>query len=806
MSIPQNPQLSPIAGKYKNPTGSDIIQVERPGEGICYRLSQFQSTWYGGAADPTSAIPGILNGNLYLNTTSGSVWQYTSAGQIWTKISSGGGTSAGVNKQAGNYSAVSGDSGKLITFDISSNATLTLPSPPPSNTWFISVENTGSGVLTVSPNGLDIDGAAASVALLNNQGVFVFTDGTNYFTSRGITSATVPADGMQYVSGSGSDSNDGLFWNTAVKSIYQAWVNLAANAGSGTIYVASGAIWGGPVIGQGLMILGAEDPNYSSPPTGWLKDMGVQIIGVGTTGWMADAFTPAVEITGNDSTHPAIWISGTNTPITFENILTSYSSVDTLRLGFSSSGGGAPTGGPTSTLRFNNCQFQINQVSTAGPSVNVNAECFWLIFDSCVFNGNTAGVGDAAQAFVVNPNGGDSSGLIYIRNCNITGGGCIKYYTGNDAWSLFVDGLTTEAQSDGHGGVWLPNPSEYGSALCQNIVVSDATAASPAVESEGLWADSVLVVASQGASGMAVKGPARILNQYLGNLWASTASPLVNGQDGFYNGHVVGESPLSRRQFGPSVSRFGNNLASNDPSTYHIAGGSGGAYTGSQPGPDGNNSASAWTATASGNYQIYPKYLTSYTSASVGDFFIAGAWISSQASGGGFQEQNGDPTCAIQSLGVGGSGIAFQEWYRGQINVGEGEWGWQWRVLKITELPASTFTYLFPISIQLANPFSIAYPSLFYIPASAGLSDNEVLEFAATLQGGAPTNAVAGQLYTPQGQVPVIAATGFGNGSSGTAVTTTTKSTGSGPTTPQTIVGYVEVNISGTNYWMPYFS
>lgn len=48
--------------------------------------------------------------------------------------------------------------------------------------------------------------------------------------------------------------------------------------------------------------------------------------------------------------------------------------------------------------------------------------------------------------------------------------------------------------------------------------------------------------------------------------------------------------------------------------------------------------------------------------------------------------------------------------------------------------------------------------------------------------------------------------TGFGNGSSGTAMTTTTKSTGTGPTTPQTIVGYLEINIGGTNYWVPYCS
>ena len=46
---------------------------------------------------------------------------------------------------------------------------------------------------------------------------------------------------------------------------------------------------------------------------------------------------------------------------------------------------------------------------------------------------------------------------------------------------------------------------------------------------------------------------------------------------------------------------------------------------------------------------------------------------------------------------------------------------------------------------------------------------------------------------------------GFGNGSAATPVTTTAKHSGNGPTTPQTIVKYMEVNLAGTNYWIPLF-
>ncbi len=63
------------------------------------------------------------------------------------------------------------------------------------------------------------------------------------------------------------------------------------------------------------------------------------------------------------------------------------------------------------------------------------------------------------------------------------------------------------------------------------------------------------------------------------------------------------------------------------------------------------------------------------------------------------------------------------------------------------------------------------------------------------ISGATPTAAKA--------QVALGSTTGFGNGSPGTAVTTTTKDTGSGPSTPETIVRYLKINISGTDYWIP---
>lgn len=98
----------------------------------------------------------------------------------------GGVAAGGVVALTANYAASSGDSGKLLTFSSAGAVTLTLPSPPPSSTWYILVENTGAGALTVSRNGLQIDGRAADLTVNQDQGVLIYTDGTNYFTDRGI--------------------------------------------------------------------------------------------------------------------------------------------------------------------------------------------------------------------------------------------------------------------------------------------------------------------------------------------------------------------------------------------------------------------------------------------------------------------------------------------------------------------------------------------------------------------------------------------------------------------------------------------
>jgi len=102
-----------------------------------------------------------------------------------------GSSSAGVNAQgtAGSYAAVAGDSGMLITMNGSSR-TLSLPATPPSATWNVSVENLNASALTVSPNGLQINGSASGMILQQYQTIMVWTDGTNYFGTSPLVAGT----------------------------------------------------------------------------------------------------------------------------------------------------------------------------------------------------------------------------------------------------------------------------------------------------------------------------------------------------------------------------------------------------------------------------------------------------------------------------------------------------------------------------------------------------------------------------------------------------------------------------------------
>jgi hypothetical protein len=96
--------------------------------------------------------------------------------------------SARVNVQTGSYTLQPQDDGKLVVINSASATTVTLPHP---GSWLgvtfeFSLSNIGTGTVTVAPTSCTIDGQS-SITLTQYQGVELLTDGTDYFTVRGIS-------------------------------------------------------------------------------------------------------------------------------------------------------------------------------------------------------------------------------------------------------------------------------------------------------------------------------------------------------------------------------------------------------------------------------------------------------------------------------------------------------------------------------------------------------------------------------------------------------------------------------------------
>jgi Periplasmic copper-binding protein (NosD) len=97
-------------------------------------------------------------------------------------------TNGGVNEQSGtSYTIVTGDRSKLVNFNnTSAVAVAVTASSTLTNTFFCWLENLGAGVVTITPDGSETIDGASSLTLDQNQGLILFSDGSNLFTSRGL--------------------------------------------------------------------------------------------------------------------------------------------------------------------------------------------------------------------------------------------------------------------------------------------------------------------------------------------------------------------------------------------------------------------------------------------------------------------------------------------------------------------------------------------------------------------------------------------------------------------------------------------
>jgi hypothetical protein len=160
----------------------------------------------------------------------------------------------GVAAKTADYTAVTSDSGKLLIMNSGSAHTITLPASPPSSTWMIAVQNVGAGSLTISRGGLLIDTASSDLSLTTGQGTLIWCDGSNYFSERGMASASASLGGVSlktadYTAVAGDNGkllvmNSGSAHTINLPSSPPSatWVIAIQNAGVGTLTVSRGGL------------------------------------------------------------------------------------------------------------------------------------------------------------------------------------------------------------------------------------------------------------------------------------------------------------------------------------------------------------------------------------------------------------------------------------------------------------------------------------------------------------------------------------------------------------------------------------
>jgi len=567
--------------------------------------------------------------------------------------------------------------------------------------------------------------------------------------------ASEPAPGspIQYVDYTGDDSNDGLSWGTAKKTIMAAYDALPT--AGGTIYIMQGS--GGDVTsvpatntpGQGIWIMGYLDPNYSSPPPGWrLFKPNTSFIGVAATSAGHNSHvTGQVEVSGGGSSanQPCIWLSSVSGPVLFQN----------LKCG---GGRGVVVGETSNNLRNGRGYVSgvtFDNVTTGGaPGFDITGGSFWLYFNDCVSSGSTnASVLDNAHAAMLIDGAGNAGNfLVFVTNLNTILGG-IKFIPGVNGGSLTVDGMTEEGQTgtgpDIPPAIYVTYTNNFTTFHFSNITVADPGPSGADVIMIGGSGPAGAVLADGNLMGGPITGPATVMGEYPNAVANSPETPAQMGQVGFFNGYVEGQTDAARRNFSPTSVRFPN-IAAQVPSQWTPQRDV--SVTSGVLAPDGTTGAGRAVNASTGVENVYFA-LPNIPDAAVGDYFIGGVWLRSLASNGGYASS--PTTDVFLSPGY----LSLSGNTQGAVSEGLGQWSWQWFIYKVTSVSQSQQPFVgFGAIVGHGNPIEAYAPVLMHLP-NGTVSDSEAYEIATNLSS-YPDGLASGTVATLRGQQFAFGGTG----------------------------------------------
>jgi hypothetical protein len=543
----------------------------------------------------------------------------------------------------------------------------------------------------------------------------------------------VSVDDIQYVSLTGSDRNDGLSWGTAKNSVFAALEALPGGstnpptAGNGTVYFSSGVTH--PTPNCGIWLMGPHDPNYAKPPSCWLRvtnggGNGINIVGIPNQQGGPNPHMPTAKFSkpggrGVNGGSPAFWLSHTTEPINFSN-LQSSGGTRALLVGMCSDGSQTGTCA-SNNIVFSNVNGNIQTTGSAGPCAEVTGTSYWIWFRdfACTGNGTKATGGrfaNNAAALLLDGTGNSGMGLIFVKDANFGSGG-IKFIPGSGTNSIDVDNVTEEGDftHDVPPAVWFTSWSPSVNAVLKNIVIADpGPTPTPCVQVDNpkipmQFGGPIVINACN------VLGPAVVLNSSQNSYLNFTATPLRQGQTGFFSSSIVGQTDLARRNDVLVAARFLNRASSNT-STWVSQDPTNSTITLGLTDPFGGTGAAKIVHNVSGTagFKISnPGY--SYTSA-VGDWIIAGIWE---------QGLGGD-----NSLQLPGTGLAYSTIYQDNSYLFEDRWSFRWKAFKVSDV-VSVSLYL---NMQYGNGIApTLYGPVLYVVPNGTLSDNEIVDFASSM-------------------------------------------------------------------------
>lgn len=375
-------------------------------------------------------------------------------------------------------------------------------------------------------------------------------------------------------------------------------------------------------------------------------------------------------------------------------------------------------------------------VNNTGPNVSTSTLGGTVITDNQI-------------PIVIDPSGGNGSGLIFITSQNngtVFSMGAVRSWPGAGGAGIYLSGITVEGDFS-HivaPAVWIGGVIAPTNTRVHDIELADTIGATPAVEVDNATpSDSNQTVVSATAGSTPNVGPMVYLDGQLNT--ASVVSPLRQGQQGFFMGRVEGASNVGRGIFSPVAAQAGN-LANTNPSSWTSF--NGGSVTTGIAAPDGTTGAGQFSGGSGAPGGLIP--VSGGPSIAVGNVYVFGVWVRSRTANGYGNAMaatfatnyltGGANRCNNSSLATVGIVERME---------GDGQWDFVSGVCKMTTADSS-------IGLGLQVYSDSTHTVQVYAPVVLGfspdaISDNESYEIANNLSV-LPTNCRVGSVCMMPGQ------------------------------------------------------